>query len=99
MSLSQGQDLEIIGKRMDVEKRVAERIIRARCVMNLDEIRTLVYEERPDGSFPSFVTHMLAVLNATDDDIDSMLPLIQDLWNYYPHARLGDRCPADLLNE
>lgn len=83
---------------MQVEKRVAERLIRAGCATNLEEIRTLVYDEQPDGTFRSFVAHMLTVLKATDEDTEAMLPLVRDLWNFYPHAQLGDRCPAEFLN-
>jgi len=97
MSSIEGQDLQIISYRMDLEKRLAERLIRARCPTSLEAIRTLVYEEQPDGTLPSFLTNMLSVLRVGDDEIDSVLPLIQDLWNYYPHASLGDRCPADLF--
>jgi hypothetical protein len=40
---------------------------------------------------------MSMLFNAGEDDLDTLLPVIQDAWNYFPHRSLGGRCPAEIM--
>ncbi len=63
----------------------------------LDDIKQLIFEH--DGTtHPSECFVDLAILlNAGQDDLEPVLPLIQDAWNYFPHRSLGGRCPAEVM--
>ena len=36
-------------------------------------------------------------LDAGADELESLIPVIQDAWNYFPHRSLGGRCPAEIM--
>lgn len=40
---------------------------------------------------------LLTLFHAGKDDVDSLLPVIQDAWNYFPHRSLGGQCPAEVI--
>jgi hypothetical protein len=42
---------------------------------------------------------LFALFNLPDDRLDTVLPIIQDAWNYFPHRSLGGRCPAEVMAE
>jgi hypothetical protein len=60
----------------------------------VEDIKQLVFEH--DG-----VTHpsecfadLLMLFNVGEDDLDHLLPVVQEAWNYFPHRSLGGSCPA-----
>ncbi len=62
-----------------------------------EDIERLILEE--DGAtHPSeCFADLLMLFNASEDDLDSLLLVIQDTWNYFPHRSLGGRCPAEVM--
>ena len=37
---------------------------------------------------------LLMLFSAGEEDLDHLLPVVQEAWNYFPHRSLGGRCPA-----
>ena len=40
---------------------------------------------------------LLMLFNAGEDDLDHLLSVVQESWNYFPHRSLGGRCPAEVM--
>ena len=45
----------------------------------------------------SQMTHMFAGAS-TAVDKDALFFVMVDVWHYFPHASLGDRCPAEIVD-
>jgi len=40
---------------------------------------------------------LIELFRAGEGDLDSVLPVIQDAWNYFPHRSLDGLCPAEVM--
>ena len=63
----------------------------------VEEIKQLIFEH--DGQTPpsEWLVDLVDLFRAEEADVDSLLPVIQDAWNYFPHRSLGGRCPAEVM--
>ena len=64
-----------------------------------EDIKGLIFE-RDDARHPGeYFADLATLFNASQDDLDALLPVIQDAWNYFPHRALQGRCPAEVMND
>jgi len=63
------------------------------------DIKRLILEEDPLGHPSKYFSDMIALFNADASELDLLLPVIQDVWNYLPHRSLGGRCPAEVMTD
>ncbi len=61
------------------------------------DIERLIFEEDPSRHPSEYFADMLTLFEADDRDLDTLLPVIQDAWNYLPHQSLNGRCPAEVM--
>lgn len=63
----------------------------------VEDIKQLIFEhdgtKHPSESF----VDLIGLFRAEEAEVDSLLPVIQDAWNYFPHRSLGGRCPAEVM--
>jgi hypothetical protein len=61
-------------------------------------VTNLVLNYHPK-TFENFLTQLFALFDSLSNptDTDTLLPIIQDAWNYFPHRGLDGRCPAKLF--
>ncbi len=96
------QDLvSIITKRVEAEARLAGLLRRTKACTTLDDIKTMIFEERGEKAFNAYLRDLWSLMQTADsqDIDDDALQILEDAWNYFPHHRLGGRCPADLMAE
>jgi hypothetical protein len=84
--------------RMLTEERLLHLLQGAKSHKTLDDVSNLIFEGEATD-FRLYLTAMLATFNCTDlDDLDeTVLQVIQDAWNYFPHRCLNGRCPAEIM--
>jgi hypothetical protein len=63
----------------------------------VDDIKQLILEHDGTTHPSECFADMIPLFRASKDDLDSLLPVIQDAWNYFPHRSLGGRCPAEVM--
>jgi hypothetical protein len=61
-------------------------------------ISHLVFDYHP-RSFETYITQLFALFDLLPNRIetDTLLPVIQDAWNYFPHRSLDGQCPAEVF--
>jgi hypothetical protein len=61
-------------------------------------ISNLVFEYQP-RSFETYVAQLFSLFDSLPNriDPDTLLPVVQDAWNYFPHRSLDGQCPAELF--
>jgi hypothetical protein len=63
----------------------------------VEEIKRLILEHDGTTHPSECFADLIDLFRAGKDDLDSLLPVIQDAWNYFPHRSLGGRCPAEVM--
>jgi hypothetical protein len=96
MKMRVDHDQALARSRARIEKRLRRLLSRTGSSATLATVKALIFEEDGRHPFSRYVVEMTKLFGADDDDA---LALIQDAWNFFPHRRLANRCPADLFLE
>ena len=60
----------------------------------VEDIKTMILEHDEARHPSEYFADLLMLFNAGEDDLDHLLPVVQEAWNYFPHRSLGGHCPA-----
>ena len=63
----------------------------------VEDIKQLILEHDGKTHPSECFVGMIELFRAEEADVDTLLPVIQDAWNYFPHRSLGGRCPAEVM--
>jgi hypothetical protein len=92
-----GRDMaHVVAYRSLTEERLSALLIRAGRPATLDGIKTIIFDEG-HANLSAYVTKMLDLFKSSDIGIDTILPALQDAWNYFPHRSLDGQSPAERL--
>jgi hypothetical protein len=89
---------EVKRRRALVEARLSRLIENAQIVLTIEDIKVLTFYH-PHERFDAYIQQMFAIFDAGGHpvDEDTLLPVIQDAWNYFPHRSLNGRSPAEVF--
>jgi hypothetical protein len=59
----------------------------------VEDVKQLILEHDGTTHPSECFADLLMLFNAAQDDLDSLLPVIQDAWNYFPHRSLPVAAP------
>jgi hypothetical protein len=86
-------------RRKATEMRLGDELRRANSFLNLGQVMAFTSESNVQWH-RTHLELMLTAFNCDVDDVDqSLLQLLQDVWNFFPHRFLDGRCPAELFDE
>ena len=63
----------------------------------VEDIKQLIFEHDGTTHPSELFVDLIELFRAEEAEVDSLLPVIQDAWNYFPHRSLGGRCPAEVM--
>lgn len=88
---------KILMKRKKIESDLAETLKKAKSDFELDDIKEIIYNE--DGQ--DCLTHIIAMFDRGQGlvELENILEIINDAWNYFPHKILNGFSPAEELLE
>ena len=80
------------------EARLSSLLEQTNSAATLDDIKRIIFYES-NSRFSFYVAHATALFENRQStiDIDTVLPVIQDAWNYFPHRALNGQCPAEIF--
>ena len=88
---------EVAAHRSLLNEQLTSLLRRSGSIATLDDIKTLIFNET-DARHPSeYFSDLIAMFDADRIDIDAILPVVQDAWNYLPHRRYNGECPYERL--
>jgi hypothetical protein len=81
-----------------IELRLAELLVQSKSTATPEHIKSIIYNE-PTKRASEYIVDLIAVFDSPQVtfDLDILLPVLQDAWNYFPHRSLGGKCPAELF--
>ncbi len=84
---------EILERRKEIEQELTDMLEEAKSEFTLDHIRDAIYEEEDSDDMMKVVAMFDNGGNATE--LENVLELVSDAWNYFPHKLLGGISPAE----
>lgn len=91
--------IDVQAKRKELEKEYEIAAKKAQCNTPFNVFIDFVYNENYQKNLGDFYVHLTSKLHIPEKMIFDNVLLFQDLWNFFPHKILGDKCPHDLVNE
>jgi hypothetical protein len=64
---------------------------------SLEHVKSIVYEEDDNDDFMKIVA--LFDEGQGPGELEDILDIVTDVWNYFPHKALGGKCPAELVSD
>jgi hypothetical protein len=91
-------DPAILEHRALTEARLSSLFERAKSTANVDDIKKFILTAS-NSHFTAYVAFVTTIFDNAPSaiDIDEVIPVAQDAWNYFPHRALDGRCPAELM--
>ena len=88
---------QILERRKEIEQELVDMLKETESDFTLDHIREAIYNEEDNDDMMKVV----AMIDRGGDasELSSVLELVTDAWNYFPHEILGDISPAEKLLE
>jgi hypothetical protein len=65
----------------------------------VEDIKKMIFEHDGKTHPSECFVDLIDLFRAEEAEVDSLLPVIQDAWNYFPHRSLSGRCPAEVMAE
>ena len=88
---------QIAEHRQIVTARMSALLRRNKSDVTVDEMAAVIFEaehERPAGEQ---LADFIRMFKAPDAQIDTVIALVQEAWNYFPHRTLDGLCPAEVM--
>ena len=70
-------------------------------ILTIDTVKDLVWHEEGDKAFNEFTERVLGYFNNIRDvdELNGILQVFNDAWNYFPHKCLNGQSPAQVVGE
>jgi hypothetical protein len=86
---------QILERRKEIEQELVDMLKETESDFTLDHVRDAIYHEEDNDDMMKVVAMFDRGGNATE--IENVLELVTDAWNYFPHKALGGISPAERL--
>ena len=85
---------EIDQRKFEIEQELLELIYRTESDFELDDIKQVIYDEKDQDDLMQIV----AMFDRAGDagELENILELTTDAWNYFPHKALDGLSPAEV---
>ena len=88
---------QILQRRREVGKELLELLKETKSDFGLDDIKGIIYNEDGQDSLTDIIAMFDTGQGATE--LQNVLELVTNAWNYFPHKVLGGISPAEKLLE
>jgi len=84
---------QILDRRKEIEQELMDMLEETESDFTLDHIRDVIYQEEDNDDMMKVVAMFDNGGGATE--LENVLELVSDAWNYFPHKLLGGISPAE----
>lgn len=88
---------QILKRREETEKELLDMLKETKSDFGLDDIKEIIYNEDGQDS----LTDIIAMFDTGQGaaELQNVLELVNDAWNYFPHKVIGGLSPAEKILE
>ena len=86
---------QILERQKEIEQEIVDMLKETKSHFTLDHVRDVIFHEEDNDDMMKAV----AMFDRGGDasELDNVLELVTDAWNYFPHEALGGLSPAEKL--
>ncbi len=84
---------QIMERRKEIEQDIIDLLSRAESDFTLDDVKEVIYNEEDQDDLTKAIS--MFDTGKIPDELENILELTNDAWNYFPHKALGGLSPAD----
>lgn len=84
---------QIFKTRKEIEKKLEELLKQTKSDFSLENIKEIIYNEKDQNDLVKIIEIFDKGQNI--DDLNSILAIVNDAWNYFPHKCLNGLSPAE----
>ena len=88
---------QILARRKEIEKELLEMLKKTKSDFGLDDIKEIIYNEDGRDSLIDIIAMFDTGQGAAE--LQNVLELLNDAWNYFPHKVIGGLSPVEKLLE
>ena len=88
---------QILERRKEVEKELLEMLKETKSDFGLEDIKEIIYNEEGQDDLTQVISMFDTGQGAAE--LQNVLELVNDAWNYFPHKVIGGLSPAEKLLE
>jgi hypothetical protein len=86
---------EILERRKEIEQELQELLIKTGSDFTVNHIKEIIYNEEGQDDLTDVISMFDTGQGAAE--LDTILEIINDAWNYFPHKIIGGLSPAEQL--
>ena len=88
---------QILEQRKEIEQEIVRMLKETKSIFTLDHVRDVIFHEKDNDDMMKVV----AMFDRGGDasELENILELVTDAWNYFPHKILGGISPAEKILE
>lgn len=84
----------IVQYREQLSVRISFLLERFGSAATVEDVKTMILEHDEARHPSECFADLFMLFDTGEDDLDHLLLVIQEAWNYFPHRSLGGSCPA-----
>lgn len=88
---------QIIKRRQEIERDIIDMLSRAESDFTLNDVKEVIYNEEDQDDLTKAIS--MFDTGKIPDELENILELTNDAWNYFPHKILRGLSPAEKLLE
>jgi len=88
---------QIIKRRKEIEQDIIDLLLKAGSDFSLDDVKEVIYNEEDQDDLTKVIS--MFDTGKIPDELENILELTNDAWNYFPHKILKGLSPAEKILE
>ena len=88
---------EILKKRKEIEKEISQMLKEINSPFNVEHIKDIIYHEEDSDDLMKIVS--VFDRGGSTEELNKILEIVNDAWNYFPHKSLNGLCPMEKILE
>lgn len=88
---------QIERRRKEIENDMVRMLKERKSDLTVEQIKEIIYNEKDDKEFTKLISFFDT--GGGIDEVEEILDVLNDAWNYFPHKCLGGLCPMEKISE
>lgn len=85
---------EILEYRAEIEKEIINLLKKTRSQFTIDHVKDVIYHEKETDDMQKVIAMFD---DGNSENLNNVLEIVTDAWNYFPHKIINDLSPAEIL--
>jgi hypothetical protein len=90
---------EIVEYRALLSERISALLEKNKSSKTVDDVASFIFHADHEQNASERLVDLIRIFNVPEAQLDMIIGLVQDAWNYFPHRALDGRSPAEVMAE